>query len=171
LHFIHKGIGCSEDHAVEVARALYQEKKTHEHRTRGGCPVLSQIVEADEGNEEEDDITRLRELIALAEAGSQAEEDEDDTARLSELLALAKAGLQAKEDAFLSQAVDEAEAAYFKQQADQGNVGEPSHMNEAKEDMFLSQAADEAEAAYYRRQADQGNIGEPSHSNEVVVED
>jgi len=40
--------------------------------------MLSQIAEADEGNEEEDDIARLSELIALAEAGSQAKEDEDD---------------------------------------------------------------------------------------------
>jgi len=61
-----------------VARVRYQEKKAHEHRTRGGRPVLSQIAEADEGNEEEDDIARLSELIALAEAGSQAKEDEDD---------------------------------------------------------------------------------------------
>ena len=35
---------------------------------------------------------------------------------------------------FLSQAteaVDEAEAAYYRRQADQGNAGEPSHSNEA----------------------------------------
>jgi hypothetical protein len=37
---------------------------------------------------------------------------------------------EAKEDTFLSQAVDEAEAAYYRRQADQGNPGEPSHMNE-----------------------------------------
>ena len=63
------------------------------------------------------------------------------------------------------------EAAYYKRQADQGNVGEPSHMNEEEENAFWSQAADEAKAAYYRRKADQGNAGERSHSNRVVVED
>ena len=37
--------------------------------------------------EEEDDTSRLSELIALAEAGLHGEE-EDDTSRLSELIAL-----------------------------------------------------------------------------------
>ena len=40
---------------------------------------------------------------------------------------------QTGEDAFLTQAVDvadEAEAAYYRRQADQGNAGEPSHSNE-----------------------------------------
>ena len=55
----------------------------------------------------------MSELIALAEVGFQAKEDEDDTGRLSELLALAEAGLQVKEDTFLSQAIDEAEVAYY----------------------------------------------------------
>ena len=46
------------------------------------------------------------------------EEAEDDTSRLSELIALAEAGLQAEEDddAFFTQAaeaVDEAEGAYY----------------------------------------------------------
>ena len=49
---------------------------------------------SDEGDEDEDDTGRLSELIALAEAGLQAEEAEDDTGRLSELIALAEAGLQ-----------------------------------------------------------------------------
>ena len=40
------------------------------------------------GGEDEDNIGRLSELIALAEAGLQAEEAEDDTGRLSELIAL-----------------------------------------------------------------------------------
>ena len=104
------------------------------------------------------------------------EKDEDDTGRLSELIALAEVGLKAEEDeeTFFSQATeaaDEAEAAYYRRQTDQGNTGEPSHMNEEEENAFLSQATDEAEAAYYRRQADQSNTGEPSHSNRVVVED
>ena len=62
----------------------------------------------------------------------QAEEAEDDTGRLSELIALAEAGLQAKKDdnAFFTQAVeaaDEAEAAYYRRQTDQGNAGEQPH--------------------------------------------
>ena len=52
--------------------------------------------------EAEDDTGRLSELIALAEAGLQAEEAEEDTGRLSELIAQADAGLQVKEDAFFS---------------------------------------------------------------------
>jgi len=62
------------------------------------------------------------------------EEAEDDTGRLSELIALAEAGLQAEEDddVFFTQAaavVDEAEAAYYRRQAGQSNAGEPSHSN------------------------------------------
>ena len=65
----------------------------------------------------------------------EGDEDEDDTARLSELIALAEAGLQAEEDddVFFTQATeaaDEAEAAYYRRQTDQGNAGEPSHSNE-----------------------------------------
>ena len=89
---------------------------------------------SDEGDEDEDDTDRLSELIALVEAGLQAQEAEDDTDRLSQLIALAEAGLQAKEDddAFFTQAteaIDEAEAAYYRQKVDQGNAGEPSHSN------------------------------------------
>ena len=92
----------------------------------------------------------------------EGNEDEDDTARLSELIALAEAGLQAEEDndAFFTQATeatDEAEAAYYRRRAGQSNVGEPSHMSQTEEDVFLTQAAEaigEAKAAYYRRQAD-----------------
>ena len=59
-----------------------------------------------------------------------ADEAEDDTARLSELIALAEAGLQAEEDddEFFTQAVeatDEVEAAYYRRKADRGNAGEP----------------------------------------------
>ena len=87
------------------------------------------------------------------------EEDEDDTGRLSELIALAEAGLQVEEDddAFFTQAtkaIDEVEAAYYKRQTDQGNVGDPSHISQMEEDAFLTQvteAASEAEVAYYRR--------------------
>ena len=96
MHFIHEGIGCSEEHAIEVAHARYEEKKLDEHRSRVGRTVQSPIVLSDEGNEDEDDTGRLSELIALAEAGLQAQEAEDDTGRLSELIALAEAGLQAE---------------------------------------------------------------------------
>jgi hypothetical protein len=70
----------------------------------------------DEGDEDKDDIARLSDLIALAEAGLQAEKEEDDIGRLSKLIALAKAGLQVEddEDTFFSQAADEAEAAYYR---------------------------------------------------------
>jgi hypothetical protein len=119
LYFIHEGIGCSEDHAAEVARASYVENKLHEHRTRAGHSVLCPIVLDNEGDEDEDDIVRLSDRIALAEAGLLVEKDEDDTGRLSELIALAEVGLKAEEDeeAFFSQAAevtDEAEAAYYR---------------------------------------------------------
>ena len=65
---IHEEIGCSEDHAVEVARARYEEKKLDEHRTRAGRTVQSPIVLSDDGDEAEDDTGTLSELIALAEA-------------------------------------------------------------------------------------------------------
>ena len=69
MHFIHKGIGCSKDHDGEVAHARYEENKLDEHRKRAGCTVESSIVLSDEGDKDEDDTTRLSELIALAEAG------------------------------------------------------------------------------------------------------
>ena len=70
-----------------------RKKRLDEHRTRAGRTVQSPIVLSNEGDEDEDDTSRLSELIALAEAGLQAEEAEDDTGRLSELIALADAGL------------------------------------------------------------------------------
>ena len=69
LHFIHEGIGCSEDHAAEVARARYEKKKLDEHRMRAGHTVQSLIVLADDGDEDEDDTAQLSDLIALAEVG------------------------------------------------------------------------------------------------------
>ena len=143
LHFIHERIGCSGDRAIEVARASYVENKLHEHRTRVGHSVLCPIVLDNEGDEDEDDTARLSDLIALAGASLQMEKDKDDTGRLNELIALADVGLKAEEDeeAFFShatEAADEAEAAYYRRQADQGNAGEPSHMNEEEENVFLS---------------------------------
>ena len=72
-------------------------KKLDEHRTRADLTVQSPIVLSDKGDEDEDDIARLSDLIALVEAGLQAEETEDDIGRLSELIAQAEAGLQAEE--------------------------------------------------------------------------
>ena len=119
MYFIHKGIGCSEDHDAEVARARYEKKKLDEHRTRAGRIVQSPIVLSDEGDDDDDNTARLSGPIALAEAGLQAEEAEDDTGRLSELIALVETGLQAEEDddAFFTQAAeaaDEAKAAYYR---------------------------------------------------------
>ena len=93
MYFIHEGIGCSEEHTAELAHARYEEKKLDEHRSRVGRTIQSPVVLSDEGDEDEDDTGRLSELIALAEAGLQAQEAEDDTGRLSELTALAEAGL------------------------------------------------------------------------------
>ena len=43
-----------------------------------------------------------------------------------------------EENVFLSQAADEAEAAYYRRKADQGNVGDPSHSNRVVvEDWYL----------------------------------
>ena len=72
MHFIHEGIGCSEDHAAEVAHARYEEKKLDEHRSRVDHTVQSSIVLSNEGDEDEDDTSRLSELIALVEVGLQA---------------------------------------------------------------------------------------------------
>ena len=76
-----------------MAHARYVEKKLDEHRSRASRTVQSPIVLSDEGDEDEDDTSRLSDPIALAEAGLQAKEAEDDTGRLSELIALAEAGL------------------------------------------------------------------------------
>jgi hypothetical protein len=83
---------------------------------------------------EEEDTSRLSELIALADVGLHGEE-EDDTSRLSELIALAEAGLHAQEeeDEFMSQATKEVEAAYYKQKCDEAEV----------EDQLFSPAIDE----------------------------
>ena len=72
MHFIHEGIGCSEEHAAELGHVGYEEKKLDEHRSRASRTVQSPIVLSDEGGEDEDDTGRLSELIALAEAGIQA---------------------------------------------------------------------------------------------------
>ena len=91
-----------------MACARYEEKKLDEHRKRASRTVESSIMLSDEGDEDEDNTTRLSELIALTEAGLQAEEDDD---------------------AFFTQAADEAEAAYYRRKADHGNACEPSHSN------------------------------------------
>ena len=52
-----------------MARARNEEKKLDEHRSRAGRTVQSPIVLSDEGDEDEDDTSRLSELIALVEVG------------------------------------------------------------------------------------------------------
>ena len=69
MYFIHEGIECSEEYAIEVARARYEERKLDERIKRDGRTVQSPIVLCDDGDEDEDDTGRLSELIALAEAG------------------------------------------------------------------------------------------------------
>ena len=49
-----------------MAHARYEEKKLDEHRKRAGRTIESPIVLSAEGDEDEDDIARLSELIALA---------------------------------------------------------------------------------------------------------
>ena len=71
------------------------------------------------------------------------QEAKDDTGKLNELIALAEAGLQAEEDddMFFTQAAvaaDEVEATYYKRQAGQSNAVEPSHSNRVVvEDCYL----------------------------------
>ena len=69
MHFIHEGIGCSEEHTIEVAHARYEEKKLDEHRSQASRTIQSPIVLSDEEDEDEDDAGRLSELIALVEMG------------------------------------------------------------------------------------------------------
>ena len=88
-------------------------------------------------NEDEDDTTRLSELIALAEAGLQAEEAKDDTNRLSELSTLAEAGLQVEEAEDDTSRLSEHIA-----------LAEAGLQVEEDDDAFFTQAV---EAAYYRR--------------------
>ena len=97
-------IGCGVNYLADEAHARYVQDKM----------ATVELIE-----EEEDDTSRLSELIALAEAGLHGEE-EYDTSRLSELIALAEAGLhvQEEEDEFMSQATEEVEAAYYKQRCD-----------------------------------------------------
>jgi hypothetical protein len=124
--------------------------------------VQDKMATVEQMEEEEDDTSRLSELIALAEAGLHGEE-EDDTSRLSELIALAEEGLRSQEemDEFMSQAAEEVEAAYYKQKSDEAEA----------EDELFSQAAYEAEAHYYKRTVDKCDAGQCSKCNEVVIED
>jgi hypothetical protein len=144
LLIIFAEIGCGVNYLADEAHARYVQDK----------------MATVELMEEEEDTSRLSELIALAEAGLHGEE-EDDTSRLSELIALAEAGLRAQEeeDEFMSQAAEEVEAAYYKKKSDEA------------EDELLSQVADEAEANYYKRTVDKCDAGQCSKWNEVVVED
>jgi hypothetical protein len=84
------------NYLTDEARARYVQEKM----------VMVELME-------EEDTSRLSELIAIGEAGLHGEA-EDDTSRLAELIALAEAGLHAQEeeDEFMSQATKEAEGAY-----------------------------------------------------------
>jgi hypothetical protein len=119
-------IGCGVNYLADEAHARYVQDKM----------ATVELME-----EEDDDTSRLSELIALAEAGLH-EEEEEDTSRLSELIALAEAGLRAQEeeDEFMSQAAEEVEAAYYKKKSNEAEA----------EDELFSQAADEAEAIITR---------------------
>jgi hypothetical protein len=58
------------------------------------------------------------------------------------------------EDVFFSQAaqaIDEVEAAYYRQKGDRVSAGQDRHMTEAEEDTLFSQAVDKADAAYFSR--------------------
>lgn len=90
------GTRHSEDHAAELARARFGKRKANEVQRRGARPLLSQIVEDKEGEEDDNDNGRLSELIGLAEAEFPAVQDDAD------------------DDDFLSQAADEVESAYYK---------------------------------------------------------
>ena len=77
------------------------------------------------------------------------EEEDDDTSRLSELIALAEAGLHEEEEAeaedeLFSQAADEAEANYYKRTAEKCDAGQCSKWNEVVvEDCATDDSEDE----------------------------
>ena len=77
------------------------------------------------------------------------EEEDDDTSRLSELIALAEAGLHEEEEAeaedeLFSQAADEAEANYYKRTGDKCDAGQCSKWNEVVvEDCATDDSEDE----------------------------
>ena len=75
MYFIHVGIGCSEEHAAEVAHARYEEKKLDEHRTRVGRTVESPIVLSD-GREEDEDDTEDDDDAFFTQAVEAADEAE-----------------------------------------------------------------------------------------------
>ena len=107
---------------------------------------------------EEDDTSRLCELIVLTEAGLH-EEEEDDTSRLSELIALAESGLHAKEeDEFMSQATEEVDVAYYKQKCDETEA----------EDQLFSQDADKVETNYYKRKTEKCDTIQCNKWNETT---
>ena len=69
MHFIHEGIGYSEEHIAKVARTRYEEKKLDEHRKRAGHTVESPIVLSDEGDEDENDTTSHGATVKVAAKG------------------------------------------------------------------------------------------------------
>lgn len=132
MHFILAEIGCTRDHAADVAHARYLEKKAAE----------AGLLDEDDGWSRLDELLALAE-VGLSEAGLEAKDDDtsrldedDDWSRLHELLALAETGLaepglEDEEDwKFLSQCADEVEVAYLKQKAEQANAAETSHRDD-----------------------------------------
>jgi hypothetical protein len=78
-------------------------------------PVLSRIVEANVGGEDEEDNGRLCELNDLAEANYYTQK-------------------QQEEDAFLSRVTDDLEADYFRQKAAEAKEAETSNRNVVLQD-------------------------------------
>ena len=60
---MHAGKGCSDEHATKVAHARLQKKKAEAQKMKAAHPVLSQIVEADEGVKDENNYARLSKLM------------------------------------------------------------------------------------------------------------
>jgi hypothetical protein len=96
------------------------------------------VVE-DDGEEDDDEWSKLGDLIVeaevdllaeagqQAEVGQQAEADRDEWSELSELIVQAEEGLQVEEDTFYSQIADDidaAEATYYRQ-VGTTSAGEP----------------------------------------------
>ena len=59
---MHAGKGRSDEHATKVAHTRLQ-KKAEAHKMKAAHPVLSQIVEADEGVKDENNYARLSKLM------------------------------------------------------------------------------------------------------------
>jgi hypothetical protein len=161
LTFKFSGIGCSGEYAAEVARSKYLEIKAAEAEKKAV--------------EDDDDMSRLNELIALAEAdmrGPIAPPQDDEASYYK------RKGVEAshvpgrrfdvvEEDEWYSQAVDEAEASYYNRKAMEESHVPARRFDVVEEEEWYSQAVDEAEAAYYKSKAKDASIGATSRMNDV----